>query len=95
VTDDELRNECAKWLDSIDSLRSVYGNVYPEYVEKLIALCRRMQAQGLREVAAQCQRGFITMAAPATLLETRAMGFEQLDIIEAWCLDKAKEREHG
>jgi hypothetical protein len=54
---------------------------------------QQAEARGLREVAAQCREGFITMAGAATLLESRAMGFEQLVIIEAWCEAKAKERE--
>jgi hypothetical protein len=94
VTDDELRAECEKLIAGIMYLVGVDDLPNARHVdEEVSTFARRMQAAGLREVAAQCQRGFITMAAPATLLETRAMGFEQLDIIEAWCLDKAKERE--
>lgn len=81
--------------------RALFGTTDPDLMtvdqarnyQALLRLCRSQQAVGVELVAAQCREGFTRMAAGATQLESRALGFEQLDIIEAWCQETAKKLE--
>jgi hypothetical protein len=73
MTDDELKKECTvMWLKIYDS-----STTREHDVESLMALCKRQQAVGLREIAN----------------EMRESGNDRLGGWIEWCENKAKERE--
>lgn len=97
MTDDELRQECEQWLGEQGLLE------YNEYTQEplnntglmdaLLRLCRSREAETWRAVVQQCREGFILPATAGVDMGARALGWEQLNIIIAWCEAKAKELE--
>ena len=55
----------------------------------ILAALREAKAQGMEEAAKQCALGFVHPTAGANVLESRALGFEQLNIVEYWCRARA------
>ena len=58
-------------------------------LECILDALTEAKAQGMEEAAKQCALGFVHPTAGANVLESRALGFEQLNIVEYWCRARA------
>lgn len=100
MTHPDLQQQVRSLLEQMDSVPLVNcrcgccGSCI-QRMQYIAHALREAYGKGLERVAEQCREGFVHAKTAGTPMGARDEGWEQLNIVEAWCRQQAGKEERG